>query len=219
MLTNESIRSFAAEVGMRISPLQSLEEAHQAFTLEISQAAEKAKASVSFTAALMRWLPWASLLAAQLLGLHPLEWLFKSALGLALLAVSAGLTVASFVVTNRMMASALAVSPDPGIWLDAFAQAVVDGVGFTRALQAVRAHGDWTATFQSQLSDAFLAGGPLAQSLHSLASKARGSSLHEKRIELTKLPTKLLLPALAFQMPQFLLLLVAPMVMSSLVRL
>ena len=201
---------------MRISPLQAVEDAHQAFALEIAQAADKAKASVTFTAALMRWLPWVSLMVAQLLGLHPLEWLIKSALGFALLALSAGLTVASFMVTKRMMASALAVSPDPGIWLDAFAGAVVDGVGFTRALQAVRAHGDWNATFQGQLSDAFLAGGPLAQSLHNLASKARGSSLHEKRIELTKLPNKLLLPALAFQMPQFLLLLVTPMVMSSL---
>lgn len=190
---------------------------HFAFAWSIQRKINQGKAASEITGHLLRWLPWLAMVASQLLGLPTVSFLFYRPIGWAVTAVAVALTFAAHIVAKRFVARISLVEPDPGLWLSLVAVAIRQGAGINRAIGALReAVGGPLAEVEVEVLRAMAQGGSLASRLESAAVLKREQALAAKEQEVERLPIKLLLPLGLFLIPQFVLLLVVPVIATTL---
>jgi tight adherence protein B len=213
-----SIRwSFIHLVGIGSANFLGLLSAHFAFAWSIQRKVNQGKAASEITGHLLRWLPWLAMVGSQLLGLPTVSFLFYQPIGWTITAVAIGLTFAAHLVAKRFVARMSAVESDPGLWLSLIAAAVREGAGINRAIGAMReVMGGPLAEVEVEVLRAMVQGGSLASRLESAAVLKREQALAAKEQEVERLPVKLLLPLGLFLIPQFVLLLVVPVLLTSL---
>lgn len=213
-----SIRwSFIHLVGISSAHFLGLLSAHFAFAWSIQRKVNQGKAASEITGHLLRWLPWLAMVASQLLGLPTVSFLFYQPIGWAITAVAIALTLVAHLVAKRFVARMSAVETDPGLWLSLVAAAVREGAGVNRAIGALReVVGGPLAEVEVEVLRAMAQGGSLASRLESVAILKREQALAAKEQEVERLPVKLLLPLGLFLIPQFVLLLVVPVLLTSL---
>jgi tight adherence protein B len=220
--------AIATEVGAALA------DALRAFSAALADAAEArddigvALAEPAGTARLMLWLPVAGLALGVALGLDPLRMLLSDVRGLVCLGSGLVLVVAGRAWTARLVRTAQPPPRLPGIDAELFAVALSGGVSIDRAAACVaRALGSG-ATSPSPASSALpaavaaaldlsrAAGVPAVELLRAEAAGERHRARIEGRTRAARLSTRLLLPLGACTLPSFLLLAVAPLVLSVL---
>jgi tight adherence protein B len=220
--------AIATEVGAALA------DALRAFSAALADAAEArddigvALAEPAGTARLMLWLPVAGLALGVAVGLDPLRMLLSDVRGLVCLGSGLVLVVAGRAWTARLVRTAQPPPRLPGIDAELFAVALSGGVSIDRAAACVaRALGSG-ATSPSPASSALpaavaaaldlsrAAGVPAVELLRAEAAGERHRARIEGRTRAARLSTRLLLPLGACTLPSFLLLAVAPLVLSVL---
>jgi tight adherence protein B len=193
------------------------------------------------TARLMSWLPLVAAGLGAALGFDTFGTLFTNPLGLACLAGGAILMVVAQLWTSRLVRSAHASDDIPGLEAELIAIALTGGVSIDRARSVVRdarasrarpptddgpgvgpaaAPRDTTARRAgSDDVDAVLtlsrtAGVPAVELLRASAAHARHRARIDGRLRVARLSSRLLLPLGVCTLPAFLLLGVAPMMLS-----
>ena len=194
------------------------------------------------TARLMSWLPLVAVGLGAALGFDTFGTLFTNPLGLACLAGGAILMVAAQSWTSRLVRGAHASDDIPGLDAELIAIALTGGVSIDRARSVVRdarasdtarpptaedsgvrparASRDAAATQRgSDDVDAVLAlsrtaGVPAVELLRASAAHARHRARIDGRLRVARLSSRLLLPLGVCTLPAFLLLGVAPMMLS-----
>jgi len=209
--------TFTTILGISVSSLLTLLATHFAFAWSIQRKINQGKAASEVTGHLLRWLPWLALLGSQLFGLHTITFLIYQPMGWLVLALSVALTFAAGVVAKRFVRRIEQVEPDPGLWLSLMAVALREGVGINRAVAALRqVTGGPLAEVETEVLRAMADGGSVARRLESAAVLKREQALAAKEQQVERLPIKLLLPLGLFLIPQFVLLLVVPVIVSTL---
>jgi tight adherence protein B len=189
------------------------------------------------TARLMSWLPLVAVGLGAALGFDTFGTLFTNPLGLACLAGGAVLIVVAQRWTARLVRSAQSAGDVPGLDAELIAIALTGGVSIDRARAVVRdaralrsagartdePRGDASAPVeaaaQSDGVDAVLAlsksaGVPAVELLRASAAHARHRARIDGRLRVARLSSRLLLPLGVCTLPAFLLLGVAPMMLS-----
>lgn len=168
------------------------------------------------TARLMGWLPLVAVALGALLGFDTLTVLFGSPIGIACLGAGGALIVAAQRWSAALVRRAAPESAIPGLGAELFAIAMSGGVSLDRAAAVVReatgAGAD--AATGAVLSLARTAGVPAAELLRASAALARHRSRVDGRLRAARLSSRLLLPLGVCTLPAFLLLGVAPMLLS-----
>lgn len=200
-----------------------------------------AMAEPAATARLMLWLPAVGLLMGVALGFDTLGILFTDPRGLVCLAAGLALVVVARVWTARLIRRSRPEPGLPGIDAELFAIALSGGVSIdaagahvARARQAVDREvgearegvegesptrsADVTipAAVRDVLKLSRAAGVPAVELLRAESARARHRARVEGRLSASKLGTRLLLPLGVCTLPSFLLLSVAPLVLSIL---
>jgi tight adherence protein B len=209
--------SYTAAVGVGVSSLLTLLSTHFAFAWTVQRKINQGKAASEITGHLLRWLPWMALLASQILGLPTVSFLIFQPVGWVVTALAVALTFAAHVVAKRFVARMSEVEPDPGLWLSLVAAAIREGAGINRAVGALReVVGGPLAEVEIEVVRAIAQGGSVASRLESVAVQKREQALAAKEQQVERLPVKLLLPLGLFLIPQFVLLLVVPVIATTL---
>ena len=209
--------AFMKGVGASYSPFLQILAAHFTFLWGLQHSINKGKTAAQLTAFLLRWLPWLALLCSQALGLPALWYLIRNPIGWALLAISGVLSFLASAVAKRFVARVSRIEPDPGLWLSLAASSLRQGVGLNKCVAQLRlSAGRPIAHVERELRDAYSAGGSVAARLETAADAMREQSRAAKELEVERLPVQLLLPLGLFLLPQFLLLLVIPMILATL---
>jgi tight adherence protein B len=207
---------FMKGVGASISPFLQILAAHFTFLWGLQRSINKGKTAAQLTAFLLRWLPWLALATSQSLGLPALRYLIGTPIGWGLLLVAAVLSFLASLVSRRFIAKVSRIAPDPGLWLSIVAGALRQGVGINRCVGVLRsAAGSPVSQVERELRQAYSAGGSVASRLETAADALREQARADKELAVEKLPIQLLLPLGLFLLPQFLLLLVVPMILAS----
>jgi tight adherence protein B len=173
------------------------------------------------TAQLVSWLPVVGMLLAVVMGVDLVGTLTGSAVGWALLSIG----VLLLVVGRRWMRTLLRRAHPgfdvPGLRHDLIATALTGGVGVPSALamcdeacSALEVLGDDRAEVARILSLAQRAGAPAADLLRSAAARARRQRRTQGRTAAAALAVRSMLPLGACVLPSFMLLGVAPVVLS-----
>lgn len=167
------------------------------------------------TARLVAWLPAVGVLLAVALGFDPLRTV-SSPLGLACLVAGAVLMLIAHLWTRSLLCKA---QPEPGLaGLDAdiLAIALSGGASLDRAVQVVAASGgrEISAPSRAILDLSRHAGAPAVDLLRASADDQRHRARTLGRLTAARLSTRLLLPLGACTLPSFLLIGVAPMLLS-----
>lgn len=170
------------------------------------------------TARLMAWLPLLGIVLGFALGFDTLGVLMTNPMGIACLAAGALLIVAAHRWTGALVRRARPQPGVPGLHAELVAIALSGGVSLERATSLVeRANGPPAdATAHGILVLSRTAGVPAVELLRAAASLARHRSRTEGRLRAAKLSSKLLIPLGVCTLPAFLLLGVAPMLLSVL---
>lgn len=174
------------------------------------------------TARLMSWLPLVGLGLGALLGFDTMGVLVAQPLGIACLVAGGTLIAGAHRWSARLVRHARADGGVPGLRADVVAIALSGGVSIDRALEltgaalgnAVRAEDGDTVAEVLALSRA--AGVPAIELLRASAAHARHRARVDGRLRAARLSTRLLLPLGVCTLPAFLLLGVAPMLLSVL---
>lgn len=173
------------------------------------------------TARLVMMLPAVALLFGMLLGFNTVTVLFGSPLGLVCLGGGAGLLVAARSWNRRLVTSAQPTDLTPGLLLDLAAIALSGGAPVDRArasaLSAAAARGIATAdtaTLDDVLDLSRRAGVPAAELLRSEADERRRSARSDSQQKAAALSIRLMLPLGVCVLPAFMLLGVAPLMLS-----
>lgn len=184
------------------------------------------------TARLMGWLPLVAVGLGAALGFDTLGTLFTNPLGVGCLVGGVALIAAAHRWTSRLVRTAGAAHGIPGLDAELIAIALSGGVSVDRARSVVQeaqalAAGAGPAaapaggTGESRLDtvDAVLslsraAGVPAAELLRASAAHARHRARIDGRLRAAKLSSRLLIPLGVCTLPAFLLLGVAPMLLS-----
>jgi tight adherence protein B len=173
--------------------------------LEAEFAAPKA------TARLVAWLPFGFLAVTQLMGLPIFQALQQSLLA----KVSIGLGVALLVIARMWSRKILkAASPsqlDVTENLELVAIALHAGVGFSAALQKVRAPADTAALLAQERLLARTSGAPVAGLIEARADAIRAKQARADRIRIREASIKLMWPLGAAVLPALILMLVVPL--------
>ena len=211
-----------------------LAEALRSFALGLRDAAEArddvtvALAEPAATARLMLWLPAVGLLMGVALGFDTLGILFTDPRGIACLVAGLALVVGARVWTVRLIGRARPEPGLPGLDAELFAIALSGGasidaaaVHIGRARAAVNPGGDDVQAdippaVQDVLDLSRAAGVPAVELLRAESASARHRARVDGRLRASKLGTRLLLPLGICTLPSFLLLAVAPLVLSIL---
>ena len=211
-----------------------LAEALRSFALGLRDAAEAqddvtvALAEPAATARLMLWLPAVGLLMGVSLGFDTLGILFTDPRGIACFVAGMVLVVVARVWTAKLIRKARPDPGLPGIDAELFAIALSGGVSIDaaaahvgRARAAVdpeqgEAAADVPAAVQDVLELSRAAGVPAVELLRAESASARHRARVDGRLRASKLGTRLLLPLGVCTLPSFLLLAVAPLVLSIL---
>lgn len=170
------------------------------------------------TARLMSWLPLAGVALGVALGFDVLGTLTRSPFGVACLVVGLVLVIAARRWTIRLVAGAATVERAPGLDAELVAIALSGGVSIERAHLLVTQH---TGVSPASVTDDVLAlsrsaGVPAVELLRASSALARHRARVEGRLRAARLSTRLLLPLGVCTLPAFLLLGVAPMLLSVL---
>jgi tight adherence protein B len=174
---------------------------------------------------ILLWLPVAAFPLTSLLGFDVAGVLFGSQMGLVLLIVSAGLTMASALWTRALVRVAESMPPAPGLYARLMAVGISAGMGWSaadentmRALAATDAF-DLLDVQEVEQASAERAqttrtGIPLHGVLMALENQAVDDAFHASSIRVRELGEKLLLPLGACTLPSFLCLGIFPALVS-----
>jgi tight adherence protein B len=173
------------------------------------------------TARLVGWLPVAGLGLGMLMGVDVVGTLLGGMLGWAILVAGVGLLLGGRLWTRSLTRRAAPVSAVAGIDLDLIAVALTGGVSVARAKTLVR---DASDTFRTTLSAesglerilelASRAGAPAVELLRSEAKQARRNARIDGKRAAATLAVRLMLPLGICVLPSFMLLGVAPVILS-----
>lgn len=172
------------------------------------------------TARLLLWMPFAGLLLGFALGFDTLGVVLGNPLGTGCLVVGLLLVLAARMWTARLLRRARPQPGTPGMRAELVAVALSGGASIERALRLV---GDASSSrvgdderIQSVLALSRTAGVPSGELLRASAAQDRHRSRIEGRLRAAKLSTQLLIPLGVCTLPAFLLLGVAPLMLSVL---
>jgi len=172
------------------------------------------------TARLLLWMPFAGLLLGFALGFDTVSVVIGNPIGAGCVVAGMLLVVAARLWTARLLRRARPRPGTPGMQAELVAVALSGGASVERALRLVddspaSRHGDATR-IRSVLDLSRAAGVPAAQLLRASAAQDRHRSRVEGRLRAAKLSTQLLIPLGVCTLPAFLLLGVAPLLLSVL---
>ncbi|MEA1262822.1 type II secretion system F family protein [Microbacterium sp. STF-2] len=193
-------------------------------TLRDSEAAADdvriALAEPAGTARLLLWMPFAGVLLGFALGFDTIGVIFGNVLGAACVTVGLLLVAAAHLWTTRLLRRARPAPGTPGMHAELVAVALSGGASIDRAHQLVSQAspsetGDERVRSVLELSRA--AGVPAVELLRASAAQDRHAARVQGRLRAAKLATRLLFPLGVCTLPAFLLLGVAPLLLSVLV--
>jgi len=225
------LMNFAAEVGMRVKPLNRLIEEHNRFENDIRHQVNRANVAIRATGQLLRWTPLVLVIGEQLMGINVFYSLTHNPLGLGLLVYAGLLSVGTGKLLKRFNGKVTKIPTDPGVWFAAVAQALRDGVGATRVAIALRFWGGFGGEHrrrmeaiytgaawevEEQLALAIREGSPIADYLERLAEERRGKVRELKELEVAMLPIKLLVPVGLLLLPAFMGMVLGPVLLGVL---
>ncbi|MCI1020559.1 type II secretion system F family protein [Microbacterium sp. C5A9] len=172
------------------------------------------------TARLLLWMPFAGLLLGFALGFDTVSVVIGNPIGAGCVVAGMLLVVAARLWTARLLRRARPRPGTPGMQAELVAVALSGGASVERALRLVddspaSRHGDATR-IRSVLDLSRAAGVPAAELLRASAAQDRHRSRVEGRLRAAKLSTQLLIPLGVCTLPAFLLLGVAPLLLSVL---
>ncbi|QAY58789.1 pilus assembly protein TadB [Microbacterium protaetiae] len=170
------------------------------------------------TARLMSWLPLVAVALGALLGFDTLRTLVTNPIGIVCALAGIGLILAARRWNARLVRRADPDDAVAGLGADLMAIALSGGVSLQRAEQIVAAAGAGTPDAETRgiLALSHSAGVPAAELLRAAAALARHRARTEGRLRAARLSSKLLVPLGVCTLPAFLLLGVAPMLLSVL---
>lgn len=172
------------------------------------------------TARLLLWMPLAGVLLGFALGFDTIGVIFGNVLGAACVALGLLLVAAAHLWTTRLLRQARPAPGTPGMHAELVAVALSGGASIDRAQQLVSQTspsetGDERVRSVLELSRA--AGMPAVELLRASAAQDRHAARVQGRLRAAKLSTRLLFPLGVCTLPAFLLLGVAPLLLSVLV--
>lgn len=177
-----------------------------------------ALAEPASTARLMLWLPLVGVLLGVALGFDTLVILTTSPLGLACLVGGAMLTLLARIWTTALVRRAQPAPGVPGMGAELLAVALTGGASIARARQLLADEqiggAEDTAGQDRVLRLSQSAGIPAVELLRAHAAESRRASRVQGRVAAARLGSRLLLPLGACTLPAFLLLGVAPLILS-----
>ncbi|WP_193596706.1 type II secretion system F family protein [Microbacterium sp. YJN-G] len=172
------------------------------------------------TARLLLWLPFAGLLLGFALGFDTVGVLVTNPFGIACLVAGIGLVLLARLWTGRLVRSAQPRPQTPGMHAELVAVALSGGAAIPRALRLVE-HASTAPEEDRRAVDTVLelsrsAGVPAGALLRASAAQQRHEARVQGRLRAARLSSSLLLPLGACTLPAFLLLGVAPLMLSVL---
>lgn len=175
-----------------------------------------ALAEPAATARLMAWLPLVAVALGAAFGFDTVATLFTNPLGVTCLVAGVALILAGRAWNARLVRAAAPEGGIPGLDGELLAIALSGGVSIERGRRIVS---DATGRDADAAADAVLAlsraaGVPAVDLLRAAASLARHRARVDGRLRAARLSTRLLLPLGVCTLPAFLLLGVAPMMLS-----
>lgn len=179
-----------------------------------------AMAEPAGTARLLLWMPFAGLLLGFALGFDTVGVIVGTPAGAGCVVAGLLLVLAARGWTARLLRRARPEPGTPGMRAELMAVALSGGASISRALRLVdespASHRGDDARISSVLELSRSAGVPAAELLRASAGQERHASRVEGRMRAAKLSTKLLIPLGVCTLPAFLLLGVAPLLLSVL---
>lgn len=178
-----------------------------------------ALAEPAATAKLMGWLPLVAVLLGVALGFDTLGTLLGNPIGIVCLAAGVALIVAAQRWNSALVRRARSSSSIPGLEAELMAIALSGGVSIDRARVLVKdaTGGQTDAATEAVLTLSRTAGVPAVELLRASSALARHRARVEGRLSAARLSTRLLLPLGVCTLPAFLLLGVAPMLLSVMI--
>ncbi|WP_226531509.1 type II secretion system F family protein [Microbacterium paraoxydans] len=171
------------------------------------------------TARLLLWMPLAGLLLGFALGFDTLGAIVGNPLGTGCVVAGLLLVLAARQWTKRLLRRARPEPGTPGIRAELMAVALTGGSSIDRALALVAessASGGSDERIRAVLDLSRAAGVPAVELLRASAAQDRHAARVQGRLRAAKLSTRLLIPLGVCTLPAFLLLGVAPMLLSVL---
>lgn len=171
------------------------------------------------TARLLLWMPLAGLLLGFALGFDTVGVIVGNPLGAACVVAGLLLVLAARLWTRRLLRRAAPEPGTPGMRAELVAVALAGGASIDRALRLVAessAGGGTEEGIRSVLELSRAAGVPAVELLRASAAQDRHAARVHGRLRAAKLSTRLLIPLGVCTLPAFLLLGVAPMLLSVL---
>lgn len=172
------------------------------------------------TARLLLWLPFAGLLLGFALGFDTIGVLVTNPFGAGCVIAGVLLVLAARGWTAALVRRAQPVAGTPGMHAELMSVALAGGAAIPRALQLVERSpaslGDDTDRTASVLELSRSAGVPAGELLRASAAQQRQEARVQGRLRAARLSSRLLLPLGACTLPAFLLLGVAPLMLSVL---
>lgn len=172
------------------------------------------------TARLLLWMPLAGLLLGFALGFDTLSVIVSNPIGGACVVAGLGLVLAARLWTRRMLRKAQPEPGTPGMQAELVAVALSGGASIERSLKLV---GDSSATgrggedrTRAVLDLSRTAGVPAGELLRASAAQDRHAARVQGKLAAARLSTRLLIPLGVCTLPAFLLLGVAPLLLSVL---
>lgn len=176
-----------------------------------------ALAEPAATARLVAWLPLVSVMLSATLGFD-LWSAVTDPLGVVCIVCGVALMLVARRWTSRLAAAARPPDEPPGVQAELIAIALSSGVSVDRALRVVAEAdgGEPEPANAAVLGLSVRAGAPAVELLRAAAADQRHSARTEGRLRAARLGSRLLLPMGVCTLPAFLLLGVAPMLLSVL---
>ena len=171
------------------------------------------------TARLLLWMPFAGLFLGFALGFDTLGVIVGNPLGAACVVTGLLLVIAARLWTGRLLRRAKPMPGTPGMRAELVAIALAGGASIDRALQLVAetsTTGGSAERIRAVLDLSHAAGVPAVELLRASAAQERHMSRVQGRLRAAKLSTRLLIPLGVCTLPAFLLLGVAPLLLSVL---
>jgi len=173
-----------------------------------------ALAEPAATARLMGWLPLVAVGLGAVLGFDTFGVLLGQPLGIVCLLLGAALIFGAQRWSSRLVRRARADGAVPGLEAELLAIALSSGVSIDRATSIVRQAGVVGDGGADVLALSRSAGIPAVELLRASAAHARHRARVDGRLRAARLSTRLLIPLGVCTLPAFLLLGVAPMLLS-----
>lgn len=219
---DQSWRDFAAAWQVATAVGAPLAESLRALSTAMRDAQETADdvrvalAEPAATAKLMGWLPLVAVLLGAALGFDTLGTLIGSPAGLACLALGVALIIGAMRWNAALVKKARVEGRIPGLDAELLSIALSGGISIDRARRLVRDAIDapTDADTEAVLELSRGAGVPAVELLRASAALARHRARVDGRLRAARLSSRLLLPLGVCTLPAFLLLGVAPMLLS-----